>query len=147
MKCVFLIACVNKKKTSKMPAAKLYVSDWFQKASRLVKATGHPWFILSAKHGLLDPDKTIDPYNQTLNGMPSGMRRAWAEKVKMQMETESKFHCADAVVILAGENYRENLMPYLEKRFANVTIPMKGLRIGEQLRWLKDANIKNILPQ
>lgn len=36
-----------------MPAAELYISDWFRKASKLVKTTGCPWFILSAKHGLL----------------------------------------------------------------------------------------------
>ena len=49
---------------------------------------------------------------------------------------------ADEVVVLAGDRYRENLLPYLRSRFSKVTIPMEGLTSGRQLNWLSHA--KNI---
>ena len=30
-------------------------------------------------------------------------------------------------------------MPWLRRRFEKVTIPVEGLRIGEQLSWLSNA--------
>ncbi|HRD31848.1 MAG TPA: hypothetical protein PLB31_02165 [Fimbriimonadaceae bacterium] len=38
--------------------------------------------------------------------------------------------------ILAGDRYREFLTPRLLARGVQVDVPMQGLRIGEQLRWL-----------
>ena len=40
---------------------------------------------------------------------------------------------------MAGNRYRENLMPYLREPFSKVTVPMEGLTIGRQLNWLDDA--------
>lgn len=147
MKCVFLISCVKTKKLSAAPAEEIYISYRFRRMRELVKATGCRWFILSAKHNLLAPDKTIEYYNQTLNGKSSRVRKAWAEKVKEQMDNE--LPCAETIVILAGKIYYEHLMPYLEERFghANIKIPMKGMRNGEQLSWLKSANVEDILPR
>lgn len=137
MERVFLVSCVAKKKPVPAPAADLYLSDWFCKARAFVAAQGGLWFILSAKHGLLAPDEMIAPYDLTLNKMSAQERRAWAEKVKRQMDAH--LPDADKVVILAGEKYRAHLMPYLEARFAYIEIPMKGLKIGEQLSWLNHA--------
>ena len=141
MKRVFLVSCVGKKEKSPHRAAELYISDWFLKARKLVEASTCPWFILSAEHGLLAPDEVIEPYDQTLNKMPSGERRAWAEKVKQQMD--DKLPAADEIVVFAGEKYREHLMSYLEERFS-VTVPMEGLGIGKQLQWLDNANVEDI---
>ena len=41
-----------------------------------------------------------------------------------------------SVVFLAGQRYREFLEPSLRSRGLVVSVPMEGLRIGEQLRWL-----------
>jgi len=42
----------------------------------------------------------------------------------------------DAVQFLAGERYRELLVPLLREAGLEIHIPMEGLRIGEQLAWL-----------
>jgi len=55
-------------------------------ARDLVEKTGQPWFILSAKYGLLSPDTVVLPYEKTLNTMGVFDRRAWAEMVKQQMD-------------------------------------------------------------
>ena len=142
MKYVFLISCVKRKQCCPAPAKELYLSDMFKKSRKLVEATKCPWFILSAKHGLLHPDKVICRYDKTLKDMSGPERREWAEKVKAQMDDNLPH--AESVVILAGKNYYEYLIPYLEKRFgsANVKIPMKGLKIGEMLSWLNSAEAK-----
>lgn len=131
------MSCVGKKRERKCAARDLYVSDWFCKARRYAEASGCVWFILSAKYGLLPPDRVVAPYDLTLNTMRVADRRAWAERVVRQLAKEVPV--LTHVVFLAGERYRE----YLARHFADsgiaVSIPMKGLRIGEQLSWLGQA--------
>jgi hypothetical protein len=76
----------------------------------------------------------IAPYERTLNTMPVAERRAWAERVAQQL-AEAAPDLA-RVVFLAGGRYREFLARHLTDRGVAVSMPMEGLRIGEQLRWL-----------
>ncbi len=131
---IYLVSCVGRKLSSPAPARDLYTSSWFLKARAYADRTGHPWFVLSAKYGLVQPGDVIGPYDLTLNTMPIGDRRQWAGKVLKQMEP----HLDDArsIVFLAGRRYREFLEPSLRSRGLAVSVPMEGLRIGEQLKWL-----------
>ena len=43
----------------------------------------------------------------------------------------------ETVVFLAGKRYREFLENPLADQGAVMSVPMEGLRIGEQLRWLE----------
>lgn len=136
MATVYLVSCVSAKQARAVPARELYISEWFKKARAFVSTQKSPWFILSAEHGLVHPDTVVAPYERTLNKMSIAERKAWAERVKQQMEAD--LPRADRVVILAGARYREFLFPYLGARFASVELPMEGLKIGEQLHWLKE---------
>ena len=133
---IYLISCVSQKTPYRAPARDLYVSPLFQKARAYVLKSGSPWFILSAEHGLVHPDDVLAPYEKTLNNMRAAERRAWAQKVQHQMEIT--LPDAEKVVILAGKHYREHLEPWLCSRYASVRVPMRNLRIGEQLRWLSE---------
>lgn len=135
---IFLVSCVAGKKPDPVPAAELYTSVWFTKARKLVEATGAHWFILSAEYGLVAPDSVIASYERTLNRMSAADRRTWADRVLQQMEMD--LPAAAEVVILAGHRYRENLVSWLRQRYAKVTIPMQGLRIGKQLQWMDNAS-------
>ncbi len=42
----------------------------------------------------------------------------------------------ERAIFLAGLRYREFLMRHLRERNVAIEIPMEGLKIGEQLRWL-----------
>ena len=132
---LYLVSCVGKKRLTRAPARCLYTSGWFQKARTYVETTGRPWFILSAKHGLLDPETVIRPYNKTLNDARRAKRRLWAWKVLDRLKAH--LDGVDSVVVLAGKRYREVLEPELLARGIDVCVPMRGLRIGEQLSWLK----------
>ena len=136
MRSMYLISCVAEKQSRPAPARELYVSPWFRKARAFVQAQGAPWFILSAEHGLVAPDTVVAPYEKTLNRISVKERKAWAERVMQQMDVV--LPPVERAVLLAGARYREFLMDYLKGRFANVELPMEGLKIGEQLRWLKE---------
>lgn len=131
---VYLVSCVSQKREQACEARDLYVSDLFRKARRYAESSGCPWFILSAEHGLVAPRQVIAPYERTLNTMVVADRRAWAERVAVQLA--EAVPDLSQVVFLAGERYREFLARHLAGRSVVVSVPMEGLRIGEQLSWL-----------
>ena len=131
---VYLVSCVGQKLSMPAPARDLYASAWFCKARSYIESTGHPWFILSAKHGVVHPDEVIAPYDLTLKAMRIAERRRWADRVISQLEP--KLGDVVEVTLLAGMRYREFIQPWLASTGVIVTVPMEGLRIGEQLSWL-----------
>jgi hypothetical protein len=66
--------------------------------------------------------------------MPVGDRRAWADKAFQQLR--EVVPDLSHVIFLAGERYREFLARHLARHGIGISIPMKGLPIGKQLRWL-----------
>ena len=135
MKIVCLLSCVSRKRDHPMAAKDLYVSDWFVKARAYVEQAGDEWFILSAEYGLVSPETVIAPYERTLNTLGIADRRVWGAKVLRQLSPKLKG--VDRVVILAGARYREFLVDAIRGKGLTVEIPLEGMRIGEQLRWLK----------
>jgi len=135
MKTVHLVSCVSRKRDHPVAAKDLYISDWFVKARAYVERAGGEWFILSAEYGAVCPDTVIAPYERTLNAMGIADRRAWGSKVLRQLQPKLKG--VDRVVILAGARYREFLIDAIQGKGLTVEIPLEGMRIGEQLRWLK----------
>lgn len=118
------------------PAEELYQSDWFKKARAYVLSQLKPadtWYILSAKYQLVEPRLMISPYNETLNTMGKADRCRWAEGVVAKLRDILSHE--DHVVILAGGRYRELLVPAIGKIGCTISVPLVGLRIGEQLRW------------
>ncbi|MXX88195.1 MAG: hypothetical protein F4213_16750 [Boseongicola sp. SB0677_bin_26] len=129
-----LVSCVSAKQSAPAKAKDLYVSAWFRKARTCIEPLGCPWYILSAKHGLLDPDAVIDPYEETLNAMPADRRRTWAHGVIEDLAP--RLSGVGAVTVFAGMAYREFLEAELRGRGLELYVPMQGLRIGQQLSWL-----------
>jgi cytoplasmic iron level regulating protein YaaA (DUF328/UPF0246 family) len=140
MKTVYLISCVAEKRAFECPAESLYCSDLFRKARAYVfrnLAPGDKWFILSAKHGLLRPQTVVGPYNETLNTMRKSKRLEWARLVTSALR--SALSPDDLVVFLAGQKYREFLEASVLALGCQVSLPMRGMCIGEQLSWLGRA--------
>lgn len=133
---LLLVSCVSSKRSQQAPARELYVSPLFLKARAYVEAQGSPWFILSAKHGLLAPETMVAPYDQTLNTMPVKERREWAYRVLAELLP--RLGGVSTVTLLAGRLYREFLEAPLASR-VTVEVPLAGMRIGEQLHWYVDC--------
>jgi len=98
------------------------------------EASGCRWFILSAEYGLVARGRVIAPFERTLNTTPVAEHRAWAGRVSEQLTAAAPE--LSHVVFLAGERYREFLGRHLTDRGVAVSVPMEGLRIGEQVSWL-----------
>jgi hypothetical protein len=131
---VGLISCVSKKQANPIEARDLYDSALFTKSREFVEKHCDSWFILSAKYGLVEPTEIIEPYEETLNTKSHRERGAWADKVWVVLRDHLSPN--DQVTILAGERYRENLIPRLIEYGCQVEVPMQGLSIGRQLQWL-----------
>lgn len=133
-KTIALVACVAEKNTRPMAARDLYMSAWFRKASDYAAREADEWFILSAKHGLVSPERVIAPYDETLKRISATARRDWATSVMEALV--QRLDPSDTVIILAGQDYRAGLIEPLRQMGCTVLIPMEGPRIGEQLAWL-----------
>lgn len=134
MKKVVLLSCVSKKKDYETKAENLYDSSLFNLSLQYAKALRpDKIYILSALYGLLEMSDKVRPYNKTLNEMSSKERKEWSELVLRQMKDKGLDFNSDHFVILAGNNYRR----YLLDHFDHFKLPLEGMRIGEQLSFLK----------
>lgn len=123
-----LIACTKAKLNRPAPARELYsASDLFRKAAAYCDAHLDGWFVLSAKYGLVEPARVLEPYDVTLKTMPTSERKRWGTHVAHQLR-----QLGDAVLEAhAGADY---VRPLLE---AGVVLdePLRGLAIGKRKRW------------
>lgn len=76
-----LVGCVKSKKAVSAPAQDLYISALFQGRRRYVERTCDNWFILSAKHGLVEHDTILDSYDVSLQSLSAAERRRWSGQV------------------------------------------------------------------
>lgn len=76
-----LISCTKAKLSQPAPARYLYSSPAFQMKRRLAEQAGASWVVLSAKHGVLQSDDVVQPYDETLTTMGVAARIAWAHNV------------------------------------------------------------------
>ena len=81
----------------------------------------------------MDSRKEIEPYDKTLNKMSSEEVKEWADSVINELKKEADIK-NDEIIFLAGEKYRKYLVPHI----TNYKIPLKGLSIGKQLKYLKE---------
>ena len=112
MKEIVLIGCGKSKLPTASRAKDLYQGDLFRK-SWLVAEKDYPKadrYILSAKHFLLDPEKTIDPYDETLNGKRVAEKKAWAQKVISQLIGKGYDLKKDQFIFYAGDDYTRYLI-------------------------------------
>ncbi len=134
MKKIVLLSCVSKKKDYETTAENLYESTLFKLSLGYAKGlNADKIYILSALYGLVELIDIIKPYNKTLNEMGKKDRIMWSKMVLKQMESKKIELNNDKFIILAGNRYREYLLDYIK----NYEIPLMGMRIGEQLSYLK----------
>lgn len=157
---VVLVSCGKTKTDTAAPARDLYTGDLFRKSRAYAERVGDRWYVLSAKHRLVHPDKVLEPYEQRMGG-PLADRQHWARIVEgdLRLQTpvlgEDLYDASSSrdrarvplgtwkmgggrvqVVLLAGVDYREHLVPLLESWADQVEAPMEGLSFGEQKAWL-----------
>jgi len=135
-----LVSCTKTKRDEAAPPGELYSpSTLFSKASRYCERHHDDWYVLSAKHHLLEPDGApIEPYNETLTGARVARKREWAERVYDELVATGLLEPSTTVVFHAGKAYYEELIPLLEPHDVEIRIPTEGLMIGERLAWYNE---------
>ena len=136
-----LVGCVKSKLAHAAPARDLYVSALFRGRRCYVERSTDRWFILSAKHGLVDPDQVLELYNETLNDKPRAARRSWSQQVLRAIEQKLGEVSGVEFEVEAGAAYlAHGLEEGLLARRATVVNPTKGMPLGRQLQFYKHAS-------
>lgn len=137
---VGLVSCTKSKRAEATVPAELYLeSALFRKAREYVEENHDEWYVLSAKHHLLDPEgPPIEPYDETLTGATTTRKREWAQTVYRQLEAEGLLTDSTQLVFHAGRDYYDELLPLLEADPVETKTPTDGLRYGETLAWYND---------
>lgn len=134
-----LVSCVKTKRDEPTVPKDLYTSSYFQKMRAYAERYHDDWLILSAKHGLLHPDgEPIEPYDETLSGAKVARKRGWADRVAEQLDEEGLLSEDVTLVLHAGKDYYEKLLPLIEDSGVSVEIPTEGLGIGDTEAWYKE---------
>lgn len=136
---VVLVGCVKTKLDRPAPARELYVSALFRRQRAYAEAVGVRWFVLSAQHGLVDPDTVLEPYDLRLSQTPSAYRAEWGRRVVAQLEAATGSITGKVVEIHAGAAYVSAVRERLQARGADVVEPLAGLPLGARLAWYAEA--------
>ena len=84
-----------------------------------------PWFVLCAKHGLLDPGEVISPHELQIDDQAASYRTAWGEWVVAQLADRLQL---DGVVVEVhgGVDFAQPLRQPLARRGAVLELPLPG---------------------
>ncbi|MFP5371087.1 MAG: DUF6884 domain-containing protein, partial [Actinomycetes bacterium] len=135
---IVLVGCSGSKAAGVSRAADLFTGAAFRKARDLAIRSGKPWYVISAKFGLLHPDEVIAPYDVYLPKQSPRYRSAWGQWVVAQL---GELHGLQGAVIEghAGSAYCEPLIGPLAQAGATLTQPLAGLGFGRRLAWYGGA--------
>ena len=129
-----LVGCVKSKRDRPTSARDLYTSPLFRGRRSYVERTCDRWFVLSAKHGLVDPDTVLEPYDQTLKMAGTAERQQWSAAVLKALNLQLGSFSSTVFEIHAGDGYRAfGLEDGIRELGGQVTVPTDGLSLGQQL--------------
>ncbi len=142
---ILLVGCVKGKLEWARPvkARNLYASPLWRSRRAYAERSGHLWYILSAKHGLLEPNSRIGWYNLDLGDLPAAERRAWSQRVVDALLERFPAMEGKVIEIHAGKDYVDfGLETGLKKAGAVVERPLLGIPIGKHLGWYKENGVE-----
>jgi hypothetical protein len=120
---VVLVGSSGALAASPRPAAEIFESEQFARARRHAVESGQPWFVLSARHGLLDPADVVDPFALLFGDQPADYRAAWAERVAGQLAERVRLSGA-IVEVHGGVDFVQALRGPLARRGARTEIAL-----------------------
>lgn len=122
-----VIPCGRRKQSVPAPAADLYVGTAFTHARRAAERDGRPWLILSSRFGLVTPDTVLPPYEAVTKTKADSARLAVVLRTQPWIGAEVESWCPAA--------YTEAMV---QAGMVVVADPLRGLRLGERVHWLKE---------
>lgn len=136
---IIIISCgKTKAKLDQCIAKDAYIGKSFLLKKKFAEISGNPWFILSAKYGLIRPTQIINPnYNQTINSNKD--IENLSKKILSRISDYSEFSDVDKIIFLGPASYAESLkLVFCDTRSPMVVHMTKGMRQGEAQRLIKE---------
>jgi len=144
MRTLTIVGCGDMKASTACPAAYLYLSTLFRLAREYAEVVGNDWLIMSARHGLVEPTRVLEPYDYTITG--KGKDVWWALRHRIQADfagyvldhkdiTSGRKVSGLRVIALVGKTYADILKTTGMRDI--IEFPLDGLQIGERQAWLK----------
>lgn len=154
---VALVSCGKLKLPHAAPARDLYTGPLFTDARTHVLADGYDhWLILSAEHGVVHPDRVLEPYNTTIESLKVDQLARWARSIEYHLRLGAGYIDADdnyeptdypgwahidgPVVFdaFASAGYMDPIREAMGAR-NTVTLnePLRGLQQGDRRAWFK----------
>ena len=133
-----VIGCGRQKGSSPAPAQDLYTSDRFKRSLELARRIEAPFVILSGKHGIVQPNQTIDPYDVGIGQLSESKRSSWAARAIDDLE---RLADGRTISLWAIDDYSRPLLD------ANgdlpdplpIIAPLSRLQAPDQRLWFTEA--------
>lgn len=146
---VILVGCSKLKRDEPALARDLYdPSDLFRRRRAYAEASGAPWAILSALHGVIPPDRVIAPYDFTIARRLGPAAVRWGASVvqacfvlagrdTVLVNGYRRYVEPLTIEVHAGVDYVRLITRGAETFDTTVTVihPVAGLGIGKQKAW------------
>ena len=131
--------CTGEKLGVVAPARLLYRGPSVQRVAKAVdevRAHGVPvsLYIISAKYGLVREDQVLEPYDETLSGLPPEEIKGWARRVGV-VEGVERMARSSTVIIVASKPYYTAVEEVVCRHGLYVLSPYKACG-----RWIKTGN-------
>ncbi|MCU4926905.1 hypothetical protein OB905_13100 [Halobacteria archaeon AArc-dxtr1] len=127
-------------------AKDLYTSNYFQLKREYAEECCNKWRILSAEHGLLQPDEEIEAYDASLKPSSDSYigdyeAGKWSVQTSQSISLFASFQAIHThYVVLAGEDYVGHIEEQLQK-LRHVAFPFRSDDLGgngDQMGWLRE---------
>ena len=136
---LMLVGCAKKKADGPNKAKDLYASPLWRHRRQYAENHQVPWFILSAKHGLLSPDAWIEPYDLALSSLSTKERREWSKSVLTDLVETAPNLLGKNIEIHAGKDYADfGLTQGLSELDAFVSRPLAHIGMWYQPAWYQE---------
>lgn len=135
MRTIALISCVKTKRNRPCKAKDMYISPLFKESYEYASKRCDKIYILSARYGLLEDDRMISPYQETLNDKTIHERKIWSIGVLKSLSLRCDLS-KDQFLLLGGANY----MRYIKQKIKYSEDPLQGLSLGMRISLLKKYN-------
>lgn len=132
---ILLITCVKTKLGRAAAAKDLYISPLFKDERKYAEASGVQWFILSAEHGLVQPDEWLVPYERYLPDTPRSYRRAWGVWVVERLALLAGPLQGHTIEVHASAAYVDAISEAVEAHGATLLDPLRGLDRAKRRTW------------
>ena len=112
-KIVEIAGCSQKKLSHAAPAMELNQGQLFKAIKKLALSNHFELKILSGKHGLLDADQIIEPYNLKITTTNDVLRvRRMVSSKLMKIHAQN-----DLIIVILGKKYLEVIEPLIDTKF------------------------------